>query len=273
MTSARDFGIQVVRSSGSEENVICPFHSDSSPSASYNKAKGLFFCYVCGFGLSNRQLAERLGLDPDAVESTSETLEDFDLLDTDAPLDLGVKCIANDYLSNRKIHPDIAHLYNVHYKDGTVPAMVLPVPNLKGEIEGAVWRYINPVYSRYVKMGRMTPVWPMMMLNVFRPGETVIVTEGAWSAMRIASRSYTPISAVIPVALLGAKANQGILDALAPFNPIFLYDDDEAGERACRKMRQLAPLVPSFTLSTSPDDMSDEQLDELGYKLLEVMNA
>lgn len=270
MSSARDFGLTVVRSSGSEENVICPFHADHTPSATYNKAKGLFYCFTCGFGLNNQQLADRLGIEL-SDELAEELLEDFDLLSHDAPLELGEKCVTNDYLWSRKISSEVADLYNIHYKDGAVPAMILPVPNLAGKIEGAVYRYIKPIHSRYAKMGRMTPVWPMTMLKTYEAGDHIIVTEGAWSAMRLASAwSVFPDYPVLPVALLGAKANQEILDTLAHLRPIFLYDHDEAGIHACRKMRLLSPLVHAYTLSTAPDDMDDEELEQLARKIMEV---
>lgn len=270
MTSARDFGLTVVRSSGSEENVICPFHSDSSPSASYNRAKGMFYCYVCSLGLNSQQLAERLGIDLD--EEFNYALEDFDLLDSSEPLELGSAMVSNDYLFSRKIGMIVARGYGLRYLEGENPAIILPVVSLKGKLTGTVYRYIHPRGSRYSKHGTMTPVWPMPHLLDTKPGQYLIVTEGAFSAMRLAT-AWGIVPGVLPVALLGAKANQGILDALAPFRPIFLYDNDEAGRRACQKMREIAPLTKAFVLDTSPDDCSDEQLEQLKQKVHEVINS
>jgi len=46
-----------------EVKVICPFHSDTNPSASVNTQKSLFFCHVCGKGHNEQQfIAEVNGI-------------------------------------------------------------------------------------------------------------------------------------------------------------------------------------------------------------------
>jgi DNA primase len=273
MTSAKDFGLTVVRSSGNEENIVCPFHEDSAPSATYNKAKGLFYCFVCGTGYNNQQLAEKLGLEWEDVEDSVNILEDFDLLSEESLLEMGDKCVSNEYLTKRGIDSLIADFYEIRYKGGMFPAVVLPVTTLKGITIGAVYRHTASGFSRYIKVGKMTPIWPMHILNYYDPGRPIIVTEGAFSAMRLAtvwSDFHFPEKIVLPVATLGAMASQEILDVLSHLKPIFLYDDDEAGNRACRKMRKISRLCKAYTLSTSPDDMDTEQLSELAWKVMEL---
>lgn len=56
--------------SGDELLAICPFHSDSSPSLSANKKKGLWTCYACGAGGGIRTLFRLLGLPASSTAST-----------------------------------------------------------------------------------------------------------------------------------------------------------------------------------------------------------
>lgn len=272
MSSARDFGITVVRTSGAEENVICPFHADSSPSASFNKTKGLFYCYVCGVGYNISQLAEKLCIDMGDLDDEMEVLSDYDFVSGDTPLEIGERVEWHKYYWERKVSGITCFTYDLHFKEGSFPAAVFPVKSLKGEVIGAVYRFTDPKGNRYVKVGQMTPVWPMPFLKTFREGQPVIVCEGVFSALRIHSFFSDIHSHLAALCLFGAKANQQIIDTLNPFRPVYLYDHDQAGIKACKKMRQLSPTSLAFTLSTAPDDMTDEQLEDLFVKITsEVM--
>ena len=68
--------------SGAEEvKVLCPFHSDTNPSASINIEKSLFHCWVCGVGYNEQQFISKINdislLDASKVlnnlEGSSET--------------------------------------------------------------------------------------------------------------------------------------------------------------------------------------------------------
>jgi hypothetical protein len=106
----------------------------------------------------------------------------------------------------------------------------------------------------------------MHFLPELEEDAVVYIVEGAWSAMHIHS-----VAPEIPcLALLGAKANKAIVDALRPFNPVVLYDDDMAGRRACLRLRQLAPTIPTYTVSVSPDDMDATEIEHLLERLKEL---
>ena len=269
MLSARQLGLEVYKSSANEDIVRCPWHDDRTPSATYNKSKGLFYCFTCGTGYNTEQLAEKLDIDLDDNEDALGLLEDYDLLVHHSSLEIGypIRKEVPEYVAKRGISLETCIAYDLHYKEGAIPSVVMPVRNLRGELVGATYRFIDKVGYRYIKMCQTTPIWPMPFLHKYKEGESIIVTEGAWSAMKI----HSFFGEIYPVALLGAKANHQILDILAPFRPIFLYDNDTAGIRACRKMRKLSPLVKAYTLTTSPDDMDKEQLWDLIYRTTEAM--
>jgi DNA primase len=67
-------------------------------------------------------------------------------------------------------------------------------------------------------------------------------------------------------ATLGAKGNQMVREVTRAFDAIFLYDGDEAGARACKKMRELG-VEHAYCVPVSPDDMDDEQLEILTERI------
>ena len=267
MTSARTFGLTVMGNSGGEELVICPFHDDKNASSWWNPKKDMFFCAVCNMGLNAAQLVQRLGMegevDLDDLNPTGEP-EDYNLIVADDQWEMGVFGY-HPYMQERGISVDVARRFGLRYTD---KAIVIPIPDIRNRISGVQYRYFNPHESgtRYRTMGKVEPVWPMSMLTSVGE-DPPFVCEGAWSAMRM-SAFFEDMYQFRPCfALMGAKANQSIVDVLRPLNPFILYDGDKAGETACRKLRKLWPSVRAWTVSTSPDDMTNEQIGELLWRI------
>jgi hypothetical protein len=271
MSSARDLGLVVKGMSAGEELVLCPFHDDSKPSAWFNPRKELFWCAVCNVGMNAHELAYRLGVEYEGDRHPFDVPEDYDLVSEEERFDLGHN-IYHDYFRERKVHELTVSHYGVRWLEEPYQAAVLPITNVLGAVQGVQYRYIHPEKSgtRYKTYGEVAPVWPMPILSRLEEGQLVVVTEGAWSAMRLSSWSMKLGRPMVrAVALLGAKANRPIVDALRPFTPVYLYDGDRAGKTACRKMRILSPTSHCWTVSTSPDDMDDEQIEVLVEKIRE----
>lgn len=271
--SAKQLGMTVTRTSAGEELVLCPFHSDSNASAWWNPKKELFYCAVCG-GFNLEQVAKRMHLENlENIQDAPIQLQDYDLLVTDGYIPKGEMTYA-EYFRTRGVSEPIIYLYGLEWREDE-PAAVLPRNNIRGERIGSVLRYIDSAKygSRYKVFGETTPLWPMEVISFLHKDQVVVVTEGAFSAMRLATHLAEAGIFEMPLALLGAKANQSIVDVLRPFRPVFLYDGDEAGRRACRKMRSLFPLALSFTLSTSPDDQDEAQLASMIDNLNERIKA
>lgn len=271
--SVRELGLEVVRTSGGEELLCCPLHDDRSPSAWYNPKKELFYCAVCNKGLTYRQLAYALGF---PVEDEEWVLEeeptDYDLTSDSEVLDIGIPMFgSNYYMVGRNITAPISSHYGVRWKPSNPSAVVLPLTTPNDATVGVCYRYVDAeaAGTRYRKVGKTTPLWPMHLLPSVVENDIVIVAEGAFSAMRLASfvlaSKYAEPGNFF--SLLGAKATQEVVDVLAPYRPIILYDNDEAGRNACRKMRRLAPHYHSFVLPKAPDDMVDEEIPVLFGKI------
>lgn len=272
--SAKQLGLTVTGTSAGEELILCPFHHDKNASAWWNPKKELFYCAVCG-GFNLQQMAKKMHLSVEMYELQDAPIElqDYDLLVTENYIPRGERIYA-EYYRNRGISESIIYLYDMEWRKDE-PAAVLPRKDLHGERTGSVLRYIEPAKfgSRYKVFGETTPLWPMNTLRFLHKDQVVLVTEGAFSAMRLATYYSEQGVFEMPLALLGAKANEDIVDIMRPFRPVFLYDGDEAGRRACRKMRSLFPLALSFTLSTSPDDQDEAQLASMIDNLNERIKA
>jgi hypothetical protein len=271
----RDLGVEVVRTSGGEEIVRCPFHTDSSPSAWFSPKKKLFWCAVCNLGLNLVQLRDRLApdLDLDGLHESLDpiTLPDFDLTNEPVVLEMGEE-LYHDYFKRRGVSADTVNTYGLLWKEETPSAAVLPIRNMRWQTIGVMHRYLDPKLTgtRYKIQGETTPIWPMQWLLGLEDGHRVMVTEGVWSAMRLSSFMFEGgISNAIIFSLMGAKANQEIVDTLRPFRPVFLYDGDTAGVNACKKMRHLAPTWQSYTLNKAPDDCTDIELLRMLERLAE----
>ncbi len=261
MTSARAFGLTVTKMSGGQELVLCPFHNDRHASAWWNPTKELFYCAVCGLGLNAVQLANRLGLEHEEVVEWDVEPEDFNLVDESEPWNLGVNEY-HEYFKQRGICPTVIDRCGIRWKYTEPEAAVIPLCDINDNVQGVQYRYLDveKAGTRYKTFGKVPPVWPMQRLPKLHEGQMVMVVEGAWSALRLETFSTENEHSYPPAfALLGAKANEEIVEVLRPFQAVYLYDNDDAGRRACRKMRELSPLSWSF-VGNSPDDMNDAEI-------------
>lgn len=263
---ARAIGLDVVGASGGEELVMCPFHDDHHASATWNPKSDLFYCFTCGIGMNLDQLLRRTGntIDSELFYEDYDIPPKLDLSREDTHWEVGVSGYSQ-YLKDRGISPEVCKQYGVNLGD-SAERIIFPSVNLGGVTEGIICRYIHEGSGpRYRKTGRMFPVWPMDLLVGMSYNEYIIVTEGLFSALRIAS-----VSKVFKVvALSGAKANTDIAGVLSAYQPIFLYDRDLAGRRAAKAMKKIRPDWLVLTASPAPDDMlADDDIKKLVDKLL-----
>jgi DNA primase len=264
MFSAKAFGLSVRGSSGGEELVVCPFHHDHSPSAWFNPKKGLFYCSVCHLGLNISQLAKKLGVRLDEVEEVYSTdreePEEYNLFEEQLRLDLGEE-VYHPYFQKRNISEEAISAYGVRWSSAK-DAAVMPISDLQGVIRGATYRRRSG-RVRYYSQGQRFPLWPMRLLPALDLRRPVLITEGPFSALRIATVSPQTQS----LCLFGSRATQTLVEAIRPLKAILLYDGDLAGRTACLRLRRMAPSISAYTTEISPDDMTEEEIYELLGKI------
>lgn len=269
----RTVGLEVVGTAGAEELVKCPFHDDTHASASWNPKSDLFYCFTCGFGMGLEQLLKATGKEIDSDAFMEEREEHVVKLDLSRPGSMSFSdghYHYNDYLKRRGVSEQACIDYGVTVS-GEGDKVFFAVTDTHGRTKGRISRNVHESSTRYIKVGEQTPVWPMDHLVGLTYGEYVLVTEGLFSCLRIAS-----VDKRIEVfALAGARANKSIVSVLSAFNPIFIYDRDKAGIRAARRMKKFKPEWIVLTAGISPDDMMlDSSITKLIDKLLKkILNT
>lgn len=254
----RTIGLEVVGGAGAEELVKCPFHDDKNASASWNPKSNLFYCFTCGFGMGLEQLLSAMGKEIDIEAFMDEREEHVVELDLSRPARMSFSegyCNYNEYLELRGVSEEVCKDYGVTVS-GDGSKVFFTVTDHIGKTVGRISRNVYASSTRYIKVGDQRPVWPMDRLYSSPYGEYVLVTEGLFSCLRIASVDKR----MSVFALAGAKANMYIVAALSSFNPIFIYDRDKAGIAAARKMKKLKPEWIVLTSKVAPDDMLEDSL-------------
>jgi DNA primase len=271
MFSARDFGLTVQGRSGSEELCLCPWHSDSNPSAWFNKKKGLLYCSVCNRGANWQQLAKEFGVKGGGWEESETTFDPYhgevkeeefvlNLFDDFDELRLYGEKRYHSYLESRQVSLEAAEKFKLEVTRNSYGEQILfPVCDMAGDRIGCLLRSIFPFGTRYTKLGRITPLWPLEQLRQVEEGEIIVVVEGAFSALRIA----TVWPELHVFSLFGARVPKGLADLLDPFRPLVIYDYDQAGKAAANKLANQTTDRWTIRLwHTSPDDMPDDELIE-----------
>lgn len=269
MPSVKELGIEIVKISAGQEVIHCPFHDDKRASAWFSPIKGLFYCAVCGVGCNIAQLAAKLGLEWEGEDygPYQRVIPDYNLIE-DSP-NYGVMKF-HPYINYRGITPLTSTIFGLRVLDFvSAEAIVLPHFNIylnPSNPVGATIRYIDPAQTgtRYKKIGKSYPLWPMNRLLI-NGLDNLIIVEGGWSAMKMCPGEENNEAVV---STLGTSVGSDLIEMSLPFkNVIFLYDGDMAGYRACMKIRETRPTFKAFTLSKSPDDMDDFELSNLWKKV------
>lgn len=284
MFSPRDFGLKVSRKTANNESqVFCPYHDDKHASATFNHKTGLFYCFSCLKGATWRTLLKTTGVsgggwDASDVEELSAYPESvskefyFDLFTEYDERRLYGDKRHNPYVKNRGVSRSVEIEYGLEMVPGTIDyseSVLFPINDLGGNRIGALLRStVDDNRPRYKKIGHMTPIWPVERLRKCKEGERILIVEGAFSALRVATACPE-----LPVfSTFGARVPKGITDLLIPFNPIVLYDLDAAGHLAADKLKRIAPSWFVRCLHTSPDDMNDRTIRRLMIRIHEILD-
>jgi hypothetical protein len=222
-----------------EQQVVCPFHDDHSPSAYINMESGLFYCHVCGASHNAEQLEDRLGdlafegvkahvpeLPPEFIPravgeppSIEEVIvaRGFDLED-----DLGLELRIDDgYL---------------HFGDA-----------------GVARNMMDDQRPRYLNTKGKAPL--VLLGDKPEPGEAVWLVEGIFDAMTL--RVMMPGTVV--AAALGDSLSDAQAYALKGLTVFIVFDADHAGYKGARataeklKEYDANPLILDFPGSLGKD--------------------
>jgi DNA primase len=223
-------GLEVSTVRGDEVAVLCPFHDDSKPSASFNVEKGLFHCFACGASMKAERLAKELGgsvVGLETIEHLSNVKEEKEW----RPLLYSALAIDHPYLMKRGITNDEIRRFGILHT-GAISgedSIGFPIRDRFGNIVGINVRRSAPhgFQSRYTLFGEKAAVWPLDLLGNER---RVTLVEGVISAIKL-RRADIPAFAT-----MGAGSLSKAVIALNGRRVTVMFDDDYAGYVGAAKL-------------------------------------
>jgi hypothetical protein len=254
-------GLEVSKMSGDEALVLCPFHDDKNPSASFNVKKGLFFCFACGAKGNAEQVAERLGTDVKRIETSGyhavgpvfEKSEDIRVCT------LSRLALDNPYLRSRSVSTHSVRRFQIREYNDT--GVVFPIYTIDRKCIGGIVRAYEGT-PRYKYIGESYPVWQAYHWPSLDPREPLFIVEGVFGAIR----AYE--CGVQAVAILGAsKVSQAVVDLTASFPKRYaLFDPDHAGRLASAKIILLSRgSIRAHVTGKEADEMTKAQWGLLNW--------
>lgn len=240
----RAMGLEVGEIMGSEATVLCPFHDDHHPSATFNMTSGLFHCFACGEGMSATQLVRALGTNivrvPVMLTPRVRNREEVEWRNVlNAPI-----AIDNPYLLSRGVGNDLIHEYGI--RDVRYGVAFVNYDPAGRPIGAQIRRYEGE--PRYLFVGQRAPVWPMAVLTSHKT-TPLFVVEGVFGALRGLS------AGVDTVAVMGASAVHSANRLLNGRRTMTVFDADFAGYLGAAKfiyLRGSPALVPGAEADELP---------------------
>ena len=260
--------------SGAEEvKVLCPFHNDTSPSASINIKKDLFHCWVCGIGYNEQQFLSKvnnisLSDAHKVVLKTNETTHDWKLVEK-AELwanptflkkveDLGLnsKIIDELHLGLVKDSKGRAYLgYPVFYNGVLMDIRRFNISKFEGVPKimsnaGAEAGFIIP-YDIWVKSNDLTYIF-----------------EGE---KKMALARTLGLNAITITGGANARPNDFVLNGFKDRDVVICYDNDDAGRQGANKVydkiKSVAKSVKYINIGEVVSKVGDDFYDMImSYK-------
>lgn len=241
-------GLQIVRVSGVEAKLRCPFHFDQTPSAMFNLTNGLFHCFGCGHSANVYQLVKEFGGELLKIELS--LIPHFDEPDHEwRNLSLSKLANRNKYLQSRGVTIDQINNFSImRHKEG----ILFPIFDKRGLMIGIQERryYLEP---KYMLHGERTPVWPMKNLKY----ENLLLVEGVFGVLRAEKYGYNA------VCTMGASAIPQAAKVLEGHNVKIVFDNDLAGHLGAYSFMRLHSTSSVYLPGTEVDEADEKEFSEI----------
>ena len=247
-------GLDVFKIGRIEATCWCPFHDDTTPSATFNIVKGLFHCFGCGVAMNAKQLANELGGEVVKVRGLVPKAYDPKERSNAWRLLLRAKLAwSNPYLKERKVPNNLINKYGILEYPGGI---VFPIHNIEGDITGVqVRRYSGR--PKYMFYGERQPLWPMDRIWGEPPKAPLVLVEGIFGALRAESAGVEGVYATMSVSSV-----ESLPSILMGRKVVSAFDDDDAGILATAKL--IMRGIPALWPMMEADEISaDEWIDRM----------
>ena len=220
-----------------EVKVLCPFHSDTRPSASINTQKDLFHCWVCNIGYNEEQFVAKIN----NISTTEATklLDKYSLSD-DWNYNVGLLWSDTSFLNSVKalgLSEDIITEMNLGLvKSDNSNKKLLGIPVLYNNILVDVRKYNllkYPGLPKCVSNENAESGWIIPYDSFLNSNEPCYLFEGEKDMMIAREQG---INAYTMVSGAGALPNKNVIGAFENKDIILCYDNDEPGRKGMKNM-------------------------------------
>lgn len=256
----RQLGLSVSHYSGDEASVICPFHNDHKPSATFNIVTGLFYCFACGKSSNAAGVADHTG---GHVARTFIPIVKRHSSASDMPwhsLLMGDYAYDHSYLRKRLVTNAQIKKFGIRKAKN---ALVFPMFGLDGTLCGVTLRRRPGLFPKYLVYGDKPPLWPLKasMVSERYAARTVFIVEGIFGVLR------ADLAGVMAFATTGAMVKHSASRILNNIErPLGFFDDDDAGLIAGIRLLQIAPLSRVILPGGEADELSIQEWRSLGKR-------
>lgn len=245
--------LKVSSYNANEAHVICPFHKDTNPSASFNLVTGLFYCFTCGTAHNVKSLAFALDGTIEQINSYSSGKASYS--DEKLWLRLIWNKLAhdNEYLSKRNVSNELVDTFKIRANEHGV---IFPIYDIDDKPVAVQIRHYKRK-PKYLTFGIKPPVYP---LHVKLPDDDkVIICEGIFGAINLYRLG------VSGYASLGAIIKPDIKQFVHQRYVYGLFDNDLAGYIAGARLLKFIPRAKIIVPGCEVDEVSNANLTEILY--------
>jgi len=236
-----------------------PDHNDSNPSFRIDRGTGIAHCFSCGFktnifkyyGLLTNNVSVRVAKLKEKLNALKESTNGLDPLDGAKPINRSFRNISTQTLKHFKA-------FETDQVEKMIDRIVFPITDVRGKTVCYVGRHSmsngNPRYVNYPS-GASIPLFPAKFQEKHR---TIVLVEGIFDMLNCYDKGLRNTVCTFGTSKLLNETKEKMLSyKVMGIEKVFiLYDGDEAGREAARKIK---PLIEEAGFLTEIIDLPEGQ--------------
>jgi DNA primase len=236
-----------------------PDHNDSNPSFRIDRTTGIAHCFSCGFktnifkyyGLLTNNISIRVAKLKDKLNILKESTNGLDPLDGAKPINRSFRNVSAQTLRYFKA-------FETDQVEKMMDRIVFPITDVRGKTVCYVGRHSmsngNPRYVNYPS-GVSIPLFPAKFDNKYK---SIVLVEGIFDMLNCYDKGLRNTVCTFGTSKLLNETKEKMLSyKVMGIEKVFiLYDGDDAGREAARKIK---PLLEEAGFTTEIIDLPEGQ--------------
>jgi len=236
-----------------------PDHNDSNPSFRIDRGTGIAHCFSCGFktnifkyyGLLTNNVSVRVAKLKEKLNTLKESTNGLEPLDGAKPINRSFRNISTQTLKHFKA-------FETDQVEKMIDRIVFPITDVRGKTMCYVGRHSmsngNPRYVNYPS-GASIPLFPAKFQEKHK---TIVLVEGIFDMLNCYDKGLRNTVCTFGTSKLLNETKEKMLSyKVMGIEKVFiLYDGDEAGREAARKIK---PLIEEAGFLTEIIDLPEGQ--------------